>query len=65
MGKSCCPTKETCAWEESLHGENESYGILPFFFYFFFFFLVKLVKIGREVSDMFSVLHNVEFGYIL
>lgn len=30
LGKSGCSSKETCAREESLHGEDESDGILPF-----------------------------------
>lgn len=30
-----------------------------------FLFLVKLVKMGWEASDMFSMLCNVEFGNIL
>lgn len=30
VGQSHFPTEETCAWEESLYGENESHG--TFFF---------------------------------
>lgn len=30
VGQSHFPTEETCAWEESLYGENESHGTFLF-----------------------------------
>lgn len=57
MGQSGCPTEETCAWEESLRGENESHGILPFF--------SEAYKNGWKALDMVSMLCNVEFENIL
>ena len=55
MGKNQCATKETSAWEESLHGENESYGILPF---------SSEAKAGQVLSEIFSNLCNPELWII-
>lgn len=71
VGKSRCFTKETWGWEESLHGENENYGMSVWLimlrsFLLILIYMYMIFKCKSVVDSLvYSYRTHLEFGIFL